>query len=76
MAAKDAKKPAPKAAAGGEKKGGQFNHVRYKSYSIAGDKLERKNRSCPKCGPGIFMANHKDRSSCGKCSYTEMKSKQ
>jgi len=32
-----------------------------------------KNKSCPKCGPGIFMANHKDRSTCGKCKYMEKK---
>ncbi len=34
---------------------------------------ERKARTCPKCGPGVFMATHKDRYHCGKCSYTEMK---
>ncbi|MBN2423347.1 30S ribosomal protein S27ae [Candidatus Woesearchaeota archaeon] len=32
-----------------------------------------KNKSCPKCGLGVFMANHKDRWTCGKCSYTEFK---
>lgn len=32
-----------------------------------------KNKACPKCGPGVFLANHKDRFSCGKCSYTEKK---
>tara|TARA_Y100000310_G_C20468918_1_gene709022 strand:- start:455 stop:643 length:189 start_codon:yes stop_codon:yes gene_type:complete len=30
-------------------------------------------RSCPKCGPGVFLAIHKDRVHCGKCSYTEKK---
>ena len=28
---------------------------------------------CPKCGPGVFMATHKDRVACGKCGYTEFK---
>jgi len=32
-------------------------------------------KSCPKCGPGVFMAEHKDRTSCGKCGYTEFKKK-
>lgn len=32
-----------------------------------------KNKSCPKCGPGVFMADHKDRVACGKCGYTEKK---
>ncbi|WP_400209113.1 30S ribosomal protein S27ae [Candidatus Methanomassiliicoccus intestinalis] len=44
-------------------------------YSVSGDKLERVKRSCPKCGPGVFLAEHKDRSSCGKCGYTEFKNK-
>ena len=32
-----------------------------------------KNKTCPKCGPGMFLANHKDRLSCGKCGYMEKK---
>lgn len=38
-------------------------------------KLERKKRHCPKCGPGVFLAEHADRNSCGKCGYTEFKKK-
>ena len=38
-------------------------------------KLERKKRHCPKCGPGVFLADHNDRASCGKCGYTEFKKK-
>jgi small subunit ribosomal protein S27Ae len=44
-------------------------------YEISGDKLERKRKTCPKCGPGVFMAEHEDRTSCGKCGYTEFKSR-
>jgi small subunit ribosomal protein S27Ae len=44
---------------------------RYALYQISGDKAERKNKSCPKCGAGIFMAKHNDRLVCGKCHYTE-----
>lgn len=32
-----------------------------------------KKKVCPKCGPGVFLAEHKDRFSCGKCGYTEFK---
>ena len=39
---------------------------RYSLYKIAGDKADRKNRFCPKCGVGIFMAKHNDRIVCGK----------
>ena len=42
-------------------------------YKVDGDKLVRKNKICPKCGNGVFMAEHKDRVSCGKCGYTEFK---
>lgn len=47
--------------------------IKKSSKYAAGDKLERKGKFCPKCGPGIFMAEHKDRYSCGKCGYTEKK---
>ena len=39
------------------------------------DKGKAKNVACPKCGPGYFMAKHKDRISCGKCGYAEMSKK-
>tara|TARA_B100000315_G_C14265128_1_gene446067 strand:+ start:409 stop:639 length:231 start_codon:yes stop_codon:yes gene_type:complete len=38
-----------------------------------GDKeLKRKNKPCPKCGPGTFLGAHKDRLVCGLCQYAEM----
>lgn len=40
-------------------------------YQKSGDKLERKNKSCPKCGSGTFMAKHASRWTCGQCHYTE-----
>jgi len=46
---------------------------RYKNYEVSGNTLKRKNKSCPKCGNGVFLANHKDRLYCGKCFYVEMK---
>ena len=42
-------------------------------YEIKGTSIERKRQPCPKCGPGVFMAEHKDRFVCGKCSYTKWK---
>ncbi len=33
-------------------------------------------RYCPKCGPGVRLAEHSNRWACGKCKYTEMKPKQ
>ena len=42
-------------------------------YEVDGDKIVRKNQICPRCGEGVFMADHGDRVACGKCGYTEMK---
>jgi small subunit ribosomal protein S27Ae len=47
---------------------------KYEKYTISGDKIERK-ATCPRCGPGIFLADHKDRTYCGKCHYVEIKAK-
>ena len=46
---------------------------KWKKYVIENGKVVRKGRFCPKCGPGIFLAEHKDRWHCGKCGYTEFK---
>jgi len=47
----------------------------WKLYKAEGGKVERKNKFCPKCGDGYFLASHKDRLTCGKCSYSEIISK-
>ncbi len=44
-------------------------------YKVEGGKLVRARKFCPKCGPGVFLAQHKDRASCGRCAYTEMSAK-
>ena len=44
-------------------------------YEISGDSITRKNKNCPKCGPGTFLGKHKDREVCGNCQYTEFFSK-
>ena len=46
-----------------------------KYYKVEGDKLVRANRTCQKCGPGYFLANHYDRWACGNCGYTIFKRK-
>ena len=47
---------------------------KYTMYKIEGDKIIRE-KSCPRCGPGIFLMKTKDRSYCGKCHLTEFVSK-
>ena len=44
-------------------------------YEVKGNTVVRKKKACPKCGPGVFLAEHKDRVSCGNCGYTEFKAK-
>ena len=63
--AKPAAKAAGKAPSKGAKKG------RWNLYEKKGTVLERKNKSCPKCGHGTFMAKHNNRLYCGTCHYTE-----
>jgi len=55
---------------GGEKKAKVTSKVS-NNYEVSGGKLTRKNQFCPKCGMGVFMANHKNRKTCGKCGYME-----
>jgi len=43
---------------------------KYALYKISGDKVTRA-KHCPRCGPGIFLANRERRVHCGRCSYTE-----
>ncbi|RMF56025.1 30S ribosomal protein S27ae [Candidatus Woesearchaeota archaeon] len=59
------KKPKPK------------KHLRklWEKYAVSGDRVERKNKFCPKCGTSAYLAEHKDRLTCGKCSYVEFKKK-
>ena len=37
---------------------------RYENYEVSGNSVKRKNKSCPKCGAGVFLANHKNRLYC------------
>lgn len=58
-----------------EKKGAKKEEApgynRAAHYKVEGNKVVRARRDCPKCGPGRFLAQHKDRLACGNCGYTE-----
>jgi len=42
-----------------------------KKYELYG-----KRKHCPKCGPGVYLGQHKNpnRLVCGKCAYVEFES--
>ena len=42
-------------------------------YEVKDGKLTRKNQTSPKMGSGYFMAEHKDRRTCGASNYMEKK---
>lgn len=58
-----------------KKKNPKKTSAKYKHYTVSGSELKRSRKSCPKCGTGVFLAKHKDRETCGQCSYTEFTSK-
>ena len=45
----------------------------YTLYKIDNEKLTRLRPTCERCGSGYFMANHKDRYTCGHCGFTRYK---
>jgi len=47
----------------------------WKLYKVGEGTAERLKKECPRCGRGYFMAEHKDRQSCGNCGYTTFKTK-
>ena len=60
---------------GGEKKGKKpKSKSKHKNVQIWTRYKEgkRTNKFCPRCGPGTFLASHKNRVTCGKCGYSEL----
>ena len=45
----------------------------YALYKIEEGKVSRLRPTCERCGSGYFMANHKDRYTCGHCGFTRYK---
>jgi small subunit ribosomal protein S27Ae len=61
-------KPAaePKKDAAKKKEGKGVNSL----YKVEDEKVTRLRPTCERCGPGYFMAKHKDRYTCGHCGFT------
>ena len=43
----------------------------YKYYKVEEEKSTKLKKTCSRCGKGVFMAEHKNRYTCGKCNLTE-----
>jgi small subunit ribosomal protein S27Ae len=43
---------------------------------VDANNIKRLKKTCPRCGPGTYMAEHKDRYFCGNCHMTEWKKKE
>ena len=71
---KEEKKKEKKVSKGKKKHRNKPTSKKYKFYKIEGNEIKRAAH-CPRCGPGIFLANTDDRLYCGKCHYTEFKKK-
>ncbi|MFI5419786.1 MAG: 30S ribosomal protein S27ae [Nitrososphaerales archaeon] len=67
--------PAPAKAAAPRVKKKRNESPVYKFYVVKSGKVERLKKECPRCGRGVFLAEHKDRLTCGKCGYTSFKKK-
>ena len=48
----------------------------YKFYKIEDGKAVNNKKHCPRCGPGTWLAEHKGRKYCGRCSYTIFEKRQ
>jgi len=67
--------PAPKVKKERKEKKPKANVQVWKLYKVEGETAQRLRRECPRCGKGFFMAEHKDRFSCGHCGFTNFKNK-
>lgn len=48
---------------------------KYTKYKIGDDGSIKRERYCPRCGPGVFLINSQGRLYCGRCHYSEFESK-
>ncbi|MHB8361703.1 MAG: 30S ribosomal protein S27ae [Thermoplasmataceae archaeon] len=44
-------------------------------YKLENNRIVRQRRSCPRCGPAVYLAEHENRVTCGRCGYMEIRKK-
>jgi small subunit ribosomal protein S27Ae len=45
-------------------------------YKVESSSITRLRKECPRCGKGFFLAEHKNRMTCGNCGYTDFRKSQ
>lgn len=45
-------------------------------YQVKETSVIRMRKDCPRCGKGVFLAEHENRATCGRCGYTLFKKKE
>lgn len=48
----------------------------WEKYDVDGEEVTRKSESCPRCGSGVFLADHGDRLTCGRCGFSKTKNEE
>ena len=54
-----------------DKKGRVHRPNKSKLWEVKDGKVVRLNRTCPRCGEGVYMAKHYNRQSCGRCGLSK-----
>ena len=73
--AEGAEAPAAKARKERKERKPKANVQVWKLYKLEDTTVQRLRKDCPRCGKGYFMAEHKDRQTCGHCGFTTFKPK-
>ena len=60
----------PKESKGKKPRKNKPTSKKYTKYRIEDGKIV-KEKTCPRCGPGIFLMKASSRVYCGRCHYTE-----
>ncbi len=71
--AEEAEKPVAKVEKPKPEKKKKIEKKIYTLYKVEGDKAVRLRPTCERCGVGYFMADHKNRFTCGHCGFTRYK---
>lgn len=53
----------------------RFSPQIWKFYQVNDQGVSKLRKECPRCGSGVFLAEHSNRKACGRCGYAEFTTK-